>query len=246
MTARTLLVRGMLVGMAAGLLAIAFSSLFGEPQVNNAIAFEAAHTPPGDHEHELVSRTLQSTVGLAVAVLVYGAALGGVFGLAFAFAYGRLGQLSARTTSLLVAAIGFVAIFAAPFVKYPANPPAVGSPDSVGRRTALYFLMIVISAAAAIVAVLVGRSLTRRLDTWNANLAAAAVFVAVVALAELVLPTVDEVPAAFSATLLWRFRLASLGTQLVLWTTFGLLFGALTERSLRRQAVKTPQAAAVG
>ncbi|MCW2638497.1 MAG: hypothetical protein JWP76_803, partial [Dactylosporangium sp.] len=243
MTARTLLVRGMLVGMAAGLLAIAFSSLFGEPQVNNAIAFEAAHTPPGDHEHELVSRTLQSTVGLAVAVLVYGAALGGVFGLAFAFAYGRLGQLSARTTSLLVAAIGFVAIFAAPFVKYPANPPAVGSPDSVGRRTALYFLMIVISAAAAIVAVLVGRSLTRRLDTWNANLAAAAVFVAVVALAELVLPTVDEVPAAFSATLLWRFRLASLGTQLVLWTTFGLLFGALTERSLRRQAVKTPQAA---
>ena len=33
-----------------------------------------------------------------------------------------------------------------------------------------------------------------------------------------------------------RFRIASLGTQLVVWTTFGLLFGALTERSLRRRA----------
>ncbi|WP_203935618.1 CbtA family protein [Planosporangium mesophilum] len=246
MTARTLLVRGMLVGVVAGLLAVAFSSLFGEPQINNAIAYEAAHTPPGDHEHELVSRTLQATVGLAVAVLVYGAALGGVFGLAFAFAYGRLGRLGARPTALLVAAVGFVAVYAAPFVKYPASPPAVGNPDTIGRRTALYFLMIVVSVAVAIVATLVGRSLNRRLDTWTASLVAVAVFVAVVALAGLVLPAVDEVPGDFSATLLWRFRLASLGTQLVLWTTFGLLFGALTERSLRRQADKTPQAAAVG
>ena len=44
---------------------------------------------------------------------------------------------------------------------------------------------------------------------------------------------VDEVAGGFPATLLWRFRLASLGTQAVLWTTLGLLFGALTERSLQ-------------
>jgi len=31
---------------------------------------------------------------------------------------------------------------------------------------------------------------------------------------------------------LWRFRVASLGTQLVLWAGIGLLFGALAERSL--------------
>jgi hypothetical protein len=39
-------------------------------------------------------------------------------------------------------------------------------------------------------------------------------------------------PEHLSATLLWRFRLASLGTQLVMWTTIGLLFGALAERRL--------------
>jgi predicted cobalt transporter CbtA len=31
---------------------------------------------------------------------------------------------------------------------------------------------------------------------------------------------------------LWQFRLASLGTQAVLWITLGLGFGWLTERSL--------------
>jgi hypothetical protein len=38
---KTLLVRGMAVGIVAGLLAFGFSSLFGEPSVDRAIAFEA-------------------------------------------------------------------------------------------------------------------------------------------------------------------------------------------------------------
>jgi hypothetical protein len=58
----------------------------------------------------------------------------------------------------------------------------------------------------------------------------------VVAVAGWLLPAVDEVPADFPATVLWRFRLASAGMQAVLWATFGLLFGALCERRLRRQA----------
>src|SRR6266508_3266618 len=199
---RTLLVRGMLVGLVAGVLAFGFASLFGESPIDQAIAFEGAHVHGADGP-ELVSRAVQSTFGLLVAVGLYGAALGGVFALAFAFVYGRLGQLAARATSVLVAAVGFVAVYLVPFVKYPANPPAVGHPDTIGRRSTLYLLMVLIS---------------------------------VLAVAGLVLPRIDEVAGDFPATVLWRFRLASVGTQLVLWTTFGLLFGALTERSLRRRA----------
>ncbi|NJC71144.1 CbtA family protein [Planosporangium thailandense] len=235
MSARTLLVRGMLVGVAAGLLAYLFATAFGESPVNSAIAFEAAHTPPGDHDPELVSRTVQSTLGLAAAVVVYGAALGGIVALVFAVVYGRLGRLAARPTALLVAAAGFVAVELVPFLIYPANPPAVGSSETIGRRTALYFTMIGITVAAGIGATLLGRNLTARLGTWNAALIAAATFVAVVAAGAALLPAVDEVPADFPATVLWRFRLASVGTQLVLWTTIGLLFGALTERGERRR-----------
>jgi len=236
MSARSLLARGMLVGVVAGLLAIAFGWLFGEPQIDQAIAFEYAHTPPGVDDPEPVSRAVQSTLGLGVSVLVYGAALGGIFALAFAFAYGRLGQLRARGTALLVAGLGLVAMFLVPFLKYPANPPAIGDHDTIGRRTALYFLMILISVAAATGAVLLSRSLTERLGGWNATLAGVGAFLAVVATAAAILPGINEIPADFSATVLWRFRVAALATQLVLWTTLGLLFGALTERAARRQA----------
>jgi hypothetical protein len=234
MAARTLLIRGMLVGIVAAALAYVFATVFGEPQVNNAIAFEDAHAMPGMAGPEIVSRSVQSTLGLGIAVLVYGTALGGIFALAFAVAYGRVAPLGPRATALLVAAIGFVAVFVVPYLKYPANPPSIGEPDTIARRTVLYFSMLLISLAAAVGAVIAAHALTPRLGGWNAVLVAVGGYIAVVAGAGLLLPAVNEVPADFPATVLWRFRLASLGTQAVLWATFGLLFGALTERSLRR------------
>ena len=38
-------------------------------------------------------------------------------------------------------------------------------------------------------------------------------------------------PADFPADVLWRFRMASLGLQVVLWSTIGVVFGVLAERS---------------
>ena len=54
----------------------------------------------------------------------------------------------------------------------------------------------------------------------------------VITIAMLILPPVSEAPAEFPATTLWNFRLASLGTEAVLWTALGLVFGALAERQL--------------
>jgi predicted cobalt transporter CbtA len=42
------------------------------------------------------------------------------------------------------------------------------------------------------------------------------------------------VPDGFPATLLWEFRIASIGTQLVFWAAFGVLFGWVSERAARR------------
>ncbi|GGM48442.1 CbtA family protein [Dactylosporangium sucinum] len=238
MTARTLLIRGMLVGVIAAGLAFAFARMFGEPQIGAAIAFENAHTHAHSHadvaEPEPVSRAVQSTIGLGVALLLYGTALGGIFAMAFACCHGRVGALRPRATALLVGGLGFVAMFLVPFVKYPANPPAVGEPDTIGRRATLYFIMVGISVLAAIGAVIAARGLAPRLGSWNAVLVAGGAYVAVVAVAGLLLPAVNEVPADFPATLLWRFRLASVSVQLVLWGTLGLLFGVLTNRAEQR------------
>ncbi|MET0237585.1 MAG: CbtA family protein [Kibdelosporangium sp.] len=237
-----LLVRGMLVGLVAAALAFVFASVFGEPQVDSAISFEESHGVAHDHapgeaeEEELVSRGTQSTFGLATAVGAYGLAFGGLFALGFAFAYGRVGTLSARATSGVLALGAFVVVFLVPYLKYPANPPAVGNPDTINDRTTWYFVMVLISLVVAVVATVVARRLAGRLGSWNAVVAGALGYLVVISVVALVLPRINEVPEGFPASLLWNFRVASLGTQLVLWAAIGLIFGVFTERRVRRVA----------
>jgi predicted cobalt transporter CbtA len=252
-----LLMRGMLAGLVAGLLCFGFLKVYGEPQVDGALTFEtqlekakaeaahaAAHANGTAHSHnhdeaqtELVSRETQAGLGLFIAVMVYSTAFGGLFALAFAFAYGRVpGARTPQAVSALLAAMCFVAIYLVPNLKYPANPPAVGEPDTIGLRTALYFIMIAVSIAAMVGSAALKRPLAARFGAWNANLVIAACYVVVVAIAGLLLPAVNEVPDQFPAALLWRFRIASIGSQLLMWAAIGLLFGALARRTLAKNA----------
>ncbi|MFI5663653.1 CbtA family protein [Streptomyces sp. NPDC051684] len=232
-TVRNLLVRGMLAGLAAGVLALVIAYWLGEPMVDKAIGFEEAHA---GHSHgdevELVSRSLQSTAGLATGVLVYGVAFGGIAALAYCFALGRVGRFGPRATALLLSGCALLAVYVVPFLKYPANPPAVGNPDTIGKRTTLYFLMMVLSVLLAVAATILGKRLAPRLGTWWATVTAVLGFAVVVGLAYQFLPVINEVPEHFPAALLWRFRLSALAMQTVLWGGFGLVFGELAERLL--------------
>jgi hypothetical protein len=134
--------------------------------------------------------------------------------------------------AFLLAMAGLLAIVVVPGLKYPANPPSIGDPETIGSRTGLYFLMIVFSIAALVLAIVGARRLVARFGAWNAVIVAALGFSVLIAIVQFALPDVNEVPRQFSAVVLWRFRLAALGLQFVLWTALGLLFGALTERSL--------------
>lgn len=229
---RTLLVRGLLVGVLAGLLVSAFAWVFSEPLIDRAIGFEdhlhaaTAEAP----EPELVSRAVQSTIGLLTGVVVYSSALGGIFALVFAYAQGRLGRMGPRGTAAILAAAAFVVLFLVPQLKYPANPPSIGDPDTIRQRTALYFMMIAWSVMAAVAALLIAGRLLQRLGIWNASLLGGLLYIVAAGLVIGLLPSVDEVPEDFPATLLWQFRVVSLGGHVVLLGTLGLVFGALTER----------------
>lgn len=262
-----LILRGLLAGVVAGLLAFAFAWSVGEPQVDRAIAFESAHAQghshhhegapeqadhhdhPDDHAHdhhpatpagdadadgELFSRGVQSTVGLLTGVVVYGAALGGLFALAYAACLGRVGgpaaALGPRGLSLLLALLGFVVLALAPGLKYPANPPAVGLPDTIRLRTGLFFLDLAASLGLGLLAWNVAGRLRARLGAWDAGLAGIALFIVATALIHALLPDVQEVPPDFPAVVLWRFRLAALGLQGVLWLGVGLVFGRLVAK----------------
>ncbi|WP_254557534.1 CbtA family protein, partial [Salmonella enterica] len=80
--------------------------------------------------------------GLFTALALYGAAVGGIFSLVFAYGYGRFGRIGPRSFALLLAGLAFLLIVIVPGIKYPQTPPAVGQHETVGIRTAAYFMMI--------------------------------------------------------------------------------------------------------
>ena len=249
-----LLWRGMLVGVLAGLLSFTFLKLYGEPAVDRAIAFEkqmdeakakakvdealakGLPAPEPEPDYEIFSRSTQSGIGLLTGVGTYSVAFGGLFALAFAAAFGRANTAGPRTAAALLAMLGFVALYLVPNLKYPANPPSIGDPDTIGLRTGLYFGMMLASFAAMIAAGKLRLVLLARLGVWEAAITAAGFYVAAVLLAGLVLPSVNEVPGDFPATALWQFRVASLGAQAILWTVLGLVFGRSAERLLARRS----------
>ncbi|QND52846.1 CbtA family protein [Phyllobacterium sp. 628] len=234
---RDLLIRGMIVGVIAGLLAFGFARVFGEPQVDSAIAFEEKMSQAANEaaEPELVTRATQAGIGLFTGIVVYSAALGGLFSLVFAFVYGRVSSFGPRSTAALLALAGFIAIVLVPDIKYPANPPAVGNPDTITARTELFFVMLVLSVGSLAVAVAFARRLHARYGAWNSTLIAGAAFVVFITLVQYLLPAINEVPEQFSPNVLWNFRIASLGIHAIVWATLGLLFGALAERLMVKQ-----------
>lgn len=154
--------------------------------------------------------------------------------MAFVVLRDRLSSGSDWGRSLSLAAAAFVGVALLPFLKYPANPPTVGDPETIGSRTAAYFFMVGISLLAILISWYTacgmregGASAPVRHLTVGAGL------VAVFALLFVGLPATAD-PGEFPAGLLWSFRLSSIGTQLVLWTGLGVIFGLLCERAERK------------
>jgi hypothetical protein len=253
---KRIIARGLIAGALAGVLAFIFARTFIEPVIGHAIDYEdgrseAEMAASGGHEHgmEIFTRGIQANIGMGFGVLAFAVAMGALFAVAFVVAYGRTGTIGARALSLLLGGGAFVAIYVVPFLKYPANPPSIGHPETIGERTGLYLLMMVLSIGLAVAAVWLGRTLAPRLGAWSATLSAFGGYVVAVAVVMLVLPPVHETPEpltdkagailypGFPADDLYHFRLYSLGTQFVLWATLALVFATLVSRLFDGPAV---------
>lgn len=255
MTTRTFLVHGLLAGLLAGVAAFVVAYTVGEPQVDRAIALESAGAT-ADHHHEdgatashshshddaAVSRTTQSTLGLATGTLAIGVVLGGLTGLLSAVGLGRLGSLRPAASTALVALLGAVSFSVVPFLKYPATPPAVGSGETIDSRTALWFGFVAVSVLGVLAAVAVARWAARRWSGVPGTIAGATAYVVVVAAAALAFPKVDEL-GGFPASILWDFRISSLLTLLAMWAVIGAVLTVLVDRTWRRQEAVEAQRA---
>jgi predicted cobalt transporter CbtA len=225
-----ILIAGLLAGLIAGLLAGTFAYVAGEPRIDAAIAIEQqntlAHGEAGGSE-ELVSRDTQKNVGLFLATGLYGTAMGGFLATAYTLLRRRLRTGSDTRAALGLAGAALVGIVLVPFFKYPPNPPAVGDPATIDQRTTSYLALLALGLVAVWAGVLAARTQTHE---WRRATAGLIGFLVVVTVAYLLLPTINEVPGTFPAVLLFKFRIASAGTQTVLWTVLGLTFAGLLDR----------------
>lgn len=269
---RRIVGRGVVAGAMAGLLAFVFARIFASPVIRAALNYEsgrdaaqaaldkAAGLPAPATSPDLFSRSVQANIGTGVGVIAFSAAMGALLAVAFCFCVGRVGLVRPRTVSMLLAGGGFVGIYLVPFIKYPANPPAIGHEDTIRTRGALYLAIVLASVVLLICAVSLGRRLRGRFGVWNSVLLAASGYVVAVGCVMAVLPMLGhlhsnvieygqhatETPMplkntsgqivypGFPANVLFNFRLYSVATQLLLWTTLGLIFAVLSERVLAR------------
>jgi predicted cobalt transporter CbtA len=271
MPAKAVIPRAALAGGIGGLVAFGFARIFAEPLIAQAIDYEeqrgeaqdalaaAAGQPGHEMGAEIFSRTVQANLGIGAGMVLAGVALGLLFAVVYTLVQSRV-TWRPRVLALAVAGAGFLTFYATPFVKYPANPPAVGHEETIGDRSGLYLVMLLGSVVFLVAATLVGRRLSVRLGRWNAALVGGAVYVVLAGILMAVLPSLGELasnvatygPVAtetpqplrdaagrivfpgFDADLLYAFRVYSFTAQLLLWGVLGLVFGALAERATAR------------
>ena len=211
--------RGLAAGALGGVAAALSLLLLGERSIRDALSLEAH----GGGE-ERFSRATQM-IGGSVGLIVAGVLIGVVFSVVFVAVRHHSRLTGDFPRSLGLAAIGFLTVVVVPFVKYPANPPSVGDPATITRRTFAYLSLLCLSVIA-----------TAAVWTWSRRLRArgwpdpprvtvlATAYVIVMGAAMAALPPGPD-PSGAPAALIWRFRMASLAGWAFLWGTLGLAFG---------------------
>jgi predicted cobalt transporter CbtA len=233
--------RALMAGLLIGVLSAAYMFTVVAPVVDRAIALEesmsavaAADQPAADaghHEEPLYARDEQKGGGVA-AMALFALVLGLVFGTLFAARRHVLPGATDYQRAVWLSLVGFAAFAVIPAIKYPANPPAVGDPETVGERSAQYVAIIVVSVVLVVLLSRLSLVLRSRIDDPTRVTVVSAAAVIAFGLVVVLMPdSPDAIDPAVPAALVWDFRLRSLGGLALLWIGFGLGFGWLLTRA---------------
>lgn len=217
------LISGAIAGTILGLI----NQLLVEPYIDQAIEIEVQNTvasgEPVDLD-ELVQYRLWQKGGEIVAGTILGTSISALFGIVYFYSRDSLPGSNNKKKGLILAGIMFFVIFLIPALKYPANPPAVGDPETIEYRESLYIGMLVISGFTALGVAILYRSLGQNRKE-SRKIIVPAIYAVIVAFAFAVLPNnPDEV--ALSADLLMNFRIVTTITMGIFWGALGILLGS--------------------
>ena len=221
------LLSGAIAGTVVGLI----NQVIVEPLIDKAITIEtqrevAASKAVDDPSKQSQYRIWQKE-GEIVAAAVLGTSISSLFGIVFGYSRESLPGSNNIKKSLVLAGIMFFVLYLVPALKYPANPPAVGSPDTIYYREILYIGFIVVSGITALALALVYRILDKNDSThqFKKRIRIPLIYAMVIIGAYIVFPyNPDEI--SIPMKLVVDFRVASALTIGIFWGLMAIILGS--------------------
>ena len=221
------LVAGCFAGTIHGLANLAIV----EPYLDEAIGIENQNLFASGEEEDTLqfqveyeSYRIWQKGGQVLAGAILGTSIGALFGIVFALSRKILPGDHHVKKALVLSGIMWFTIYLIPFLKYPANPPTVGDPDTVVLRAILYLSFIAISGFGAVGFYQLFKRLVKR-----KRIIAFIGYGAFISAAFLLMPeNPDEVTAPMD--LVNGFRAMSVVAVSIFWISVGIILGAFWQK----------------
>ncbi|HET7149464.1 MAG TPA: CbtA family protein [Candidatus Nitrosopolaris sp.] len=220
-------------GAIAGTLLGLINQVVVEPFIDKAIGIQTQRTV---NVGEIIDPAQQTHYrmwqkgGEVVASTIYGISLSALFGIVFVYSRNSLPGSNNIKKALVLTGIMFVVLFVIPTLKYPANPPAVGNPDTIYYRESLYVGFIVISGFTSLaVALLYVKKIVKNINRPSKSIGniAIPVFLYVVIMGSAYIlfpPNPDKI--TIPMDLIMTFRVAGAFTIGIFWGLMAITLGS--------------------
>ena len=217
-------------GFAAGLIHGLVNVIVVEPYLDTAIGLENqrlfSEGKAQDTQQfweDFRTYRLWQKEGSVVSGGVLGLATGALFGVIFAYSRSSLPGGNDFLKSLVLAGILWATLFFIPFLKYPANPPTVGDPNTIVFRQITYVTFIALSGFGALCFSILYKRIRK---SKKLAILGYAIYISIVFL--LMPPNPDVITAPMD--LVNGFRITSASTMTLYWIANGIILGFLWKR----------------
>jgi predicted cobalt transporter CbtA len=246
MKAITFIVVTLLAGAIAGTILGILNQGIVEPYIEQAIALEnekgAAEEGEIMNPVEFNNYRLWQRGGEIAAGTILGTSIAALFGIVFAYSRKSIPGSSNKKKALILAGIMWFVLFLVPALKYPANPPAVGDPETIYYRQSLYLTYLAISGFTALgVAFMHGKMKqpinSNHKDSRMLIELPVVIYAVIMITAYLAMPpNPDAINAPMD--LVTGFRTASGFTMSIFWGLLGIILGAFWDRTKPHETAK--------
>ncbi len=219
----------LLAGAIAGTILGAINQVAVEPYIDRAVELETHNANQSSqiiNSAEFTAYRLWQRGGEIVAGTILGLSIGSLFGIVFAYTHSSVPGSNNKKKALIIAGIMWFVLFLMPALKYPANPPAVGDPETIYYRQSLYVAFLAISGFSALGLAF----LYRKMGALNIKKAIIPVaYAAIISGAYLAMPANPD-PINAPMDLVMGFRITSAITISMFWGLLGVIFGTFWDK----------------